>query len=465
MARLALGSFAAGLGLPGPGLPDTNGTGPVTDDRRQRGLDKMSEVYGWDVQDGPGDFFAITVDHLFAEIWSRPGLSMRDRRLLLLGLLTGQGLQDVADIQIGAALRTGRAEPGRAARDRDLPDPLRGLAGRRPAQHAGREAHRRARQGATARAATRRLKEQGMRHGVVLFSSDRGITPAHAAAAAEAAGFACFYVPEHTHIPVRRDAVHPGTGTAELPDDRYLRTLDPWVALSMAAAVTSTIRLGTAVALPAEHDPITLAKTIASLDHLSGGRVELGVGFGWNTDELADHGVPPGKRRTVLREHLEAMRALWSEDEASYQGEFVSFGASWAWPKPAQPRIPVLVGAGGTEKTFRWIAQLRRRLADHAGRDRPRRQGRAAAQDLAGGRPRRRAPGHGAGGQAGPGTARALGRHRRDRRGIRPAGPLPGRGRRLPRPAGRAPGPGGLTWRPRRPRLRSRSPASPGRGC
>jgi probable F420-dependent oxidoreductase len=196
-----------------------------------------------------------------------------------------------------------------------------------------------------------------MRHGVVLFSSDRGITPARAAAAAEAAGFGCFYVPEHTHIPVRRDAAHPGTGTAELPDDRYLRTLDPWVSLSMAAAVTHTIRLGTAVALPAEHDPITLAKTIATLDHLSGGRLELGVGFGWNTDELADHGVPAGKRRTVLAEHLEAMQALWSQEEASYQGEFVSFGASWAWPKPVQSRIPVLAGAGGTEKTFRWIAR------------------------------------------------------------------------------------------------------------
>jgi 4-carboxymuconolactone decarboxylase len=83
----------------------------MTDDRRQRGLDKMSEVYGWDVQDGPGDFFGITVDHLFAEIWTRPGLSLRDRRLLLLGLLTGQGLQDVADIQIGAALRSGELSP------------------------------------------------------------------------------------------------------------------------------------------------------------------------------------------------------------------------------------------------------------------------------------------------------------------------------------------------------------------
>src|SRR5215475_2794836 len=116
-----------------------------------------------------------------------------------------------------------------------------------------------------------------MRFGVVLFTSDRGITPARAAQAAEAAGFDCFYVPEHTHIPVRRDAVHPGTRSRELPDDRYQRTLDPWVSLAMAAACTSVIALGTAVALPAEHDPICLAKTIATLDHLSGGRVRLGV--------------------------------------------------------------------------------------------------------------------------------------------------------------------------------------------
>jgi probable F420-dependent oxidoreductase len=197
-----------------------------------------------------------------------------------------------------------------------------------------------------------------MRYGVVLFTSDRGITPAPAAQAAEAAGFDCFYVPEHTHIPVRREALHPRTGTQELPDDRYMRTLDPWVSLSMAAAVTSTIRLGTAVALPAEHDPITLAKTIASLDHLSGGRVVLGAGFGWNTDELTDHGVPAGKRRTVVREYLEAMQALWSQPEASYDGEHISFGASWAWPKPVQqPRIPIIIGAGGTPKTFAWIAR------------------------------------------------------------------------------------------------------------
>ncbi len=197
-----------------------------------------------------------------------------------------------------------------------------------------------------------------MRHGVVLFTSDRGIRPARAAQVAEEAGFDGFYVPEHTHIPVRREAPHPRTGTSELPDDRYLRTLDPWVALSTAAAVTTTIRLGTAVALPVQHDPIALAKTIASLDHLSGGRVTLGVGFGWNTDELADHGVPAAARRDALREYLEGMQALWSQEEASYEGNFVSFGASWAWPKPPQqPRMPILLGAGGTDRTFAWIAR------------------------------------------------------------------------------------------------------------
>jgi probable F420-dependent oxidoreductase len=196
-----------------------------------------------------------------------------------------------------------------------------------------------------------------LRFGIVLFTSDRGITPAAAAAAAEARGFDTFYVPEHTHIPVKRTAPHPGTGDASLPDDRYMRTLDPWVSLASAASVTSRIELATAVALPVEHDPITLAKAIATLDHLSGGRVALGAGFGWNTDELSDHHVPANKRRTVLREYLEAMRSLWSQDEASYEGEFVSFGPSWAWPKPVRGNVPVLIGAGGTDKTFAWIAQ------------------------------------------------------------------------------------------------------------
>src|SRR3954465_7663431 len=174
-----------------------------------------------------------------------------------------------------------------------------------------------------------------MRNGIVLFTSDRGITPAALGQAAEERGFDTIYVPEHTHIPARRAAAHPGTGDETLPDDRYTRTLDPWVSLATVAAVTTTIKLSTAVALPVESDPITLAKQIATLDYLSGGRVEIGAGFGWNTDELADHHVPAAKRRPVLREYIEAMRSLWTQEEASYDGEYVSFGPSWAFPKPA----------------------------------------------------------------------------------------------------------------------------------
>jgi probable F420-dependent oxidoreductase len=196
-----------------------------------------------------------------------------------------------------------------------------------------------------------------MRNGIVLFTGDRGITPAHAAKAAEEHGFDAFYVPEHTHIPIRRDAPHPRTGHGDLPDDRYLRVLDPWVSLATAAAVTSRIRLGTAVALPAESDPITLAKTIATLDHLSGGRVTLGAGFGWNTDELVDHGVPAGERRAVLRDYLGAMRALWTQQEAAYDGQFVKFGPCWAFPKPVQAHLPLIIGAGGGPQTLGWIAR------------------------------------------------------------------------------------------------------------
>ena len=196
-----------------------------------------------------------------------------------------------------------------------------------------------------------------MDYGLVLFTSDRGITPAAAAKLADDHGFTTFYVPEHTHIPVKREAAHPTTGDETLPDDRYMRTLDPWVSLAMAAAVTTKVRLSTAVSLPVEHDPISLAKTIATLDHLSGGRVSVGVGYGWNTDELADHKVPPGRRRTMLREYTEALRQPWTQEEAAYDGEFVNFGPSWAWPKPIQPHIPVLVGAAGTEKNFKWIAR------------------------------------------------------------------------------------------------------------
>jgi probable F420-dependent oxidoreductase len=196
-----------------------------------------------------------------------------------------------------------------------------------------------------------------MDFGIVLFTDDRGITPADAAVAAEQNGFTTFYVPEHSHMPAKREAAHPVTGDASLPDDRYMRTLDPWVSLATAAAVTNTIRLSTAVCLPVQHDPISLAKTIATLDHLSCGRVEVCAGFGWNLDELVDHNVPPARRRTMLREYIEAMRCLWTDDEAAYAGDFVEYGTSWAWPKPAQSCIPVLIGATGNDKNFKWIAK------------------------------------------------------------------------------------------------------------
>jgi probable F420-dependent oxidoreductase len=197
-----------------------------------------------------------------------------------------------------------------------------------------------------------------MDFGIVQFTSDRGLAPAILAPLVENAGFDAYFVPEHSHIPTKRDAAHPQTGDSSLPDDRYMRTLDPWVSLSCAAAVTSRIRLGTAVALPVQSDPITLAKIIATLDHLSGGRVTLGVGFGWNLDELTDHHVPAKRRRTMLREYIESMTALWSQDEAEFAGEFVNFGPSWAWPKTVQqPSPPVLVGAAGNEKNFKWIAR------------------------------------------------------------------------------------------------------------
>ncbi len=196
-----------------------------------------------------------------------------------------------------------------------------------------------------------------MDFGIVLFTSDRGISPADAAASAEKNGFTTFYVPEHSHIPTKREVAHPTTGDASLPDDRYMRTLDPWVSLATASAVTTKIRLSTAICLPVQHDCITLAKSIATLDHLSGGRVEVCAGFGWNLEELADHNVPAGRRRTMLREYIEAMRELWTKEEASYSGEFVNYGLSWAWPKTVQEHLPVLIGATGNEKNFKWIAK------------------------------------------------------------------------------------------------------------
>lgn len=182
-----------------------------------------------------------------------------------------------------------------------------------------------------------------MRFGVTIFSTDRSIGVPELAVAAEERGFDSLWIPEHTHIPTSR-ITPPPTGEDELPEE-YRRSVDPLVALAAAAAVTSRIRLGTGVLLAAQREPIVTAKALATLANLSGGRLEVGVGFGWNRDEIEQHGVDFGRRRDVAKEHILAMKALWSEDEASFHGEFVDFSASWSWPKPATP-IPILLGGG-----------------------------------------------------------------------------------------------------------------------
>ena len=195
-----------------------------------------------------------------------------------------------------------------------------------------------------------------MRIGITVFLTDRTIDPVTLAREAEARGFASLYFPEHTHIPVSR-LTAPPTGDDEL-DDEYKRTLDPLVAIAAAAAVTNTLALGTGVSLVAQHDPIVMAKQLATLDLVSGGRVTLGVGFGWNEDEMNHHGVDYTTRREQAREHVLAMNALWTQEEASFHGAFVDFGPSWSWPKPVQqPRMRTLVGGGGGPKLFAHVAE------------------------------------------------------------------------------------------------------------
>jgi probable F420-dependent oxidoreductase len=182
-----------------------------------------------------------------------------------------------------------------------------------------------------------------MQIGVTLHCTDLAISPVELAREAEARGFYSLYVPEHTHIPVSRRTPAP-TGDAELADE-YKRSLDPYVALAAAASVTRTIRLGTGVALVAQHDPIALAKEIATLDLLSGGRLVLGVGYGWNHEEMENHGIDVKRRRARVREVMLAMQALWANEVAGFEGEFVRFEPSWQWPKPLQqPRPRVLLG-------------------------------------------------------------------------------------------------------------------------
>jgi len=193
-----------------------------------------------------------------------------------------------------------------------------------------------------------------MRFGVTMFATDVSMTVTDLAVEAEARGFDSVWIPEHTHIPTSR-RTPPPTGDAELAEE-YKRSVDPLVALAAAASLTTTLHLGTGVLLPAQREPIVTAKAIATLQNLSDGRFELGAGFGWNSDEMEDHGVAYRTRRAHAREHVMAMQALWTDEVASYDGEYVSFPPTWSWPKPAT-EVPVLVGGGAGPKMFAHIAE------------------------------------------------------------------------------------------------------------
>ena len=193
-----------------------------------------------------------------------------------------------------------------------------------------------------------------MEFGVGIFPTEDAQFPSELARMAEERGFEYLLFPEHTHIPAGRETPYPAGG--ELPPE-YSRTYDPFVALTAAATATERLRIGTGICLVIERDPIVTAKEVASLDRLSNGRFLFGVGAGWNLEEMRNHGTDPSKRFGIMRERIEAMQAIWSEDEASYSGRYVSFERIWSWPKPVQqPHPPILVGGNGAKVIDRVLA-------------------------------------------------------------------------------------------------------------
>jgi probable F420-dependent oxidoreductase len=192
-----------------------------------------------------------------------------------------------------------------------------------------------------------------MEFGVMMFPTDQSIRPDELAREAEQRGFESIFYPEHTNIPVSRKT--PWPGGADLPEE-YRRLHDPFIALMAAAGATESIKLGTGISLVAQHDPVVLAKTIASLDVLSNGRFIFGVGFGWNEDEMEQHGVDPRYRRTVVREKILAMKSLWTEEAGNFDGRFVHVEPTWSWPKPVQkPHPPILIGGVGSDTVFKHV--------------------------------------------------------------------------------------------------------------
>jgi probable F420-dependent oxidoreductase len=184
-----------------------------------------------------------------------------------------------------------------------------------------------------------------MKFGLNTFSTDFGIHPAELGQILEALGFESLLFAEHSHIPANRQSQFPYGGDI---DQSYWHNFDPFIALTMVAAATKHLRIGTGICLVVERDPITLAKEVATLDYLSGGRFMFGVGGGWNLEEMKNHGTDPQLRWKVLNERIEAMKTIWAQDEPTYHGEFVSFDPLWQWPKPIQkPHPPILVGGDG----------------------------------------------------------------------------------------------------------------------
>jgi probable F420-dependent oxidoreductase len=194
-----------------------------------------------------------------------------------------------------------------------------------------------------------------MKIGFFFFGTDYSMSVVELAQALEERGYESLFLPEHTHIPASRRT--PWPGGAELPR-QYSHTLDPFVALAAAAAVTQKLRLGTGICLLTERDPIVTAKEVATLDLISGGRFEFGIGAGWNVEEMENHGTKFETRFRVMVDRAKAMQAIWTQDEASYQGEFTKFDPIWSWPKPVQkPHPPILLG-GETRHTLRRVMEF-----------------------------------------------------------------------------------------------------------
>ena len=194
-----------------------------------------------------------------------------------------------------------------------------------------------------------------MEFGAYMFCTDYSIRPDELAKLLEDRGFESMWVPEHTHIPASRQTPWPGGD--DLPK-MYWHTYDPFVALTAAAAATTTLKLGTGICLVIERDPIILAKEIASLDRLSNGRFLFGIGGGWNAEEMANHGTAYRTRWRRLREQVLAMKEIWTKDEAEFHGEFVNFDKIWSYPKPLQkPHPPIIMGGDGS-RDYPWVWRL-----------------------------------------------------------------------------------------------------------